>query len=384
MGAACAVGNLAPAAIRGADASDRRQSGGASVAQPIDVLVRGAGVFGLAIAWACHQRGARVRVVDPAGAGAGASGGVVGALAPHVPEGWNEKKAFQLDSLLAAPTFWAGVAAAGGLSAGYARTGRLQPIADAAALDRARARSAGAAALWGGAAVWDVVRAEDCGHWAPASPTGWLIRDTLSARIHPRQACHALAAALAAQGVPVVPEAPDAGAVVWATGAQGLAALSAWFGRPVGVAVKGQAALLAHDLGGAPQIFADGVHIVPHDDGTVGVGSTSEPSFDDPSSTDAALDAVIARARAAVPALADAPVVARWAGVRPRARSRAPLLGPWPGRPGNWIANGGFKIGFGMAPGVAQTMADAILGGTSAIPEAFGTAAAMGQPLPAR
>ena len=35
----------------------------------------------------------------------------------------------------------------------------------------------------------------------------------------------------------------------------------------------------------------------------------------------------------------------RWAGLRPRARSRAPMLGAWPGRPGHFIANGGFKIG---------------------------------------
>ena len=62
----------------------------------VDVTVRGAGVFGLSVAWACARRGARVRVVEPVGVGAGASGGVTGALAPHVPEGWNTPKAFQL------------------------------------------------------------------------------------------------------------------------------------------------------------------------------------------------------------------------------------------------------------------------------------------------
>ncbi|MFP4328302.1 MAG: FAD-dependent oxidoreductase, partial [Paracoccaceae bacterium] len=64
-----------------------------------EVTVRGAGIFGLAVAWACLRRGARVTVVDPHGPGAGVSGGLVGALAPHVPENWNDKKAFQLDSL---------------------------------------------------------------------------------------------------------------------------------------------------------------------------------------------------------------------------------------------------------------------------------------------
>lgn len=50
----------------------------------VDVTVRGAGIFGLSIAWALVQRGARVQIVDPFGAGAGSSGGIVGALAPHV------------------------------------------------------------------------------------------------------------------------------------------------------------------------------------------------------------------------------------------------------------------------------------------------------------
>ena len=94
-----------------------------------DLIVRGAGVFGLACAWACARRGARVHVVDPQGVGAGASGGVVGALAPHAPGGWNPKKAFQLDSLLMAADWWAAVAAAGGGAPGYARHGRLQPVA---------------------------------------------------------------------------------------------------------------------------------------------------------------------------------------------------------------------------------------------------------------
>ena len=71
------------------------------------------------------------------------------------------------------------------------------------------------------------------------------------------------------------------------------------------------------------------------------------------------------------PALAAARVVERWAGVRPRAKSRAPMLGPWPGRPEQFIANGGFKIGFGMAPKVAAVMADLVLDGRDTIPAGF-------------
>lgn len=338
-----------------------------------DVTVMGAGVMGLCAAWALARRGARVRVLEARAPGAGASGGTVGALAPHVPDPWNPKKQVQLEALLAAEAYWAGVAAACGVDPGYARTGRLQPVADAAALDRARARAAEAALRWGGKAEWRVVPAAEFGTWAPASPTGYVIHDTLTARIAPRRAGAALVAALAARGVAVAQgaDAPGDGTpVIWATGAAGLADLSAALGQPVGQGVKGQSALLAHAAPDLPQIGGEGLHIVPHADGTVAVGSTSENTYAEGQATDAALEAVIDQARATCPALADAPVIDRWAGVRPRARSRAPMLGPWPGRPGHWVLNGGFKIGFALAPVLGEMIAEAVLEGAD-LPDDF-------------
>ncbi|MCR8726506.1 NAD(P)/FAD-dependent oxidoreductase [Frigidibacter sp. ROC022] len=334
-----------------------------------DVTVRGAGIFGLSCAWALARRGARVRVVDPGGPGAGASGGVLGALAPHVPENWNPKKQFQLDSLLAAEGFWAEIAAASGLSPGYARQGRLQPVADADAEALARRRAGTAAELWHGAALWEVVPVSGA-DWEPPSPSGLLIRDTLSARLHPRRAVAALAGALAAQGVEIVTEAPDRGMVLHASGAAGLEALSQALGKTVGRGVKGQAALLGHAAPQAPQLFVEALHVVPHEDGTTAIGSTDERDATT-AEPDEKLEALIAKARRLVPALAEAPVLERWAGFRPRARSRAPMLGPWPGREGHYVANGGFKIGFGMAPGVAAVMADLMLDGQDRIPPGF-------------
>ncbi len=339
-----------------------------------DVTIRGAGVFGLSIAWACLQRGARVRVVDPNGVAAGASGGIVGALAPHVPENWNDKKGFQLDSLLAAAGFWAKVAEVSGQDPGYARLGRLQPIADKAALTLAQHRAETARKLWPEGVAWAVVPAAEH-EWRPLSPTGWLIHDTLSARIHPRRACGALAAAIRNKGGDIVADAPDQGQVVWCTGVADLIAMNQTVPRVVGNGVKGQAALMQMDRAALPQLFADTVHVVPHADGTIAIGSTSERDYDDPTQTDAQLDAVIARARAAVPALIDAPVIYRWAGLRPRSRSRAPMLGQHPLYPGQFIANGGFKIGFGMAPKVAQVMANLVLDGVDTIPTDFQPAA---------
>lgn len=335
----------------------------------VDVTVRGAGAFGLSVAYACALHGARVRVVDPNGVGGGASGGIVGALAPHVPENWNPKKAFQFAALDMGETFWRGVEEAGGVPSSYARTGRLQPIADDHALALAQERAVAARTLWEGRYVWHVLDAT--GDWAPLSPTGKLIHDTLTARLLPRRACSALAAAVQALGGTLASEASDEGAVVWATGASGLEALSAERGRMVGVPVKGQAALLDFDARDLPQIFADTVHVVPHADGTTAIGSTTEREYEEAHTTDDQLDGVIARARAAVPALATALVLERWAGLRPRARTRAPMLGAWPDKPGHFIANGGFKIGFGIAPMVGQVMADLILDGQDAIPADF-------------
>ncbi|GHF04835.1 oxidoreductase [Aliiroseovarius zhejiangensis] len=337
----------------------------------VDVTIYGAGIFGLSVAWSCVKRGAKVRVIDPHGVGAGSSGGLVGALAPHVPERWNAKKAFQFDSLIMAEEYWAEVEAVSGLSSGYGRTGRLQPIADDRLLTLAHERQAEAATLWQGKAVWEVLPATDFPGWAPDSPTGYLIHDTLTARMNPRLAAQALASAVQAKGGEIQTAGREEGYVVWATGWQGLLALSQELGKPVGNGVKGQSALLRHDAATLPQIFADALHIIPHANGTVAIGSTSEREFDDPTGCDAAIEDVIARARAACPAIADAPVIDRWAGVRPRAKSRAPMLGRYPGRPGHFIANGGFKIGFGMGPKVGEVMADLVLDGCDTIPEEF-------------
>ncbi len=336
----------------------------------VDLTVRGAGIFGLSVAWEAVRRGAKVRLIEAVGIGAGSSGGVVGALSPHVPECWNVKKAFQLDSLLMAAGWWRGVEVASGLVSGYGRVGRLQPLADPAAVDLARARGVSAEVLWRGEAVWRVIAATGA-EWEPFSASGWLVEDDLSARVQPKMGCAALMAAIEAAGSEVLMgEADEVGPVIWATGVAGLAALGADLGRVVGGGVKGQAILLRYPAQGLPQLFVDGLHVVPHVDGTVAVGSTSETVWSDPG-VDHQVEDLRARAVAALPVLAGAEVVERWAGVRPRAKSRAPLLGAWPGRPGHFVANGGFKIGFGMAPKVAEVMVDLVLEGRDAIPEEF-------------
>jgi glycine oxidase len=334
-----------------------------------DVTIRGAGIFGLSIAWECARRGAKVTVVDPQGVAAGSSGGIVGALAPHVPENWNSKKAFQFDSLMMAELFWKQVEQIGGKSAGYARLGRVQPVVDSAALELAYARGQNAKTLWQGLASWSVTDTPPS--WAPPSPTGFWIVDSLTARINPNAACHALAAALQAKGVQIARQADDRGVVLWATGLHDLLRISSQRARAFGTGVKGQAVLFDFDRSAAAQIFADTLHFVPHEDGTLAVGSTSEREYEGADTVDGQLDDLIEKAQRVLPELKSAPILKRWAGVRPRSRSRAPVLGAHPTENGAFIANGGFKIGFGMAPKIAQIMADLILEGRDAIPTEF-------------
>jgi len=276
-------------------------------------------------------------------------------------------KGLQRDSLIAAESFWATVAKAGGGDPGYARTGRLQARADDVAVARARDRAQGPLKHWRGHR-WQVIAAPD--DWAPVSPSGLVVHDTLTARLDPARAVDALVRAIRASGGRIETDAPERGPVIHATGATGLEQLSAEQGREVGRPIKGQAARIALDRRGAPQIFAGGLHIVPHADGTTGVASTTERDFDS-DAPDALLDDVLTRAAAAVPAIAGAPVIARWAGMRPRARSRQPILGAWPDRPGNFVANGGFKIGFGTHIPVARLIVDLALDGRDAIPAAL-------------
>ena len=141
-------------------------------------------------------------------------------------------------------------------------------------------------------------------------------------------------------------------------GVAGFDLLTPYLGKTPGSGVKGQAALLAADLQNQPQIYADGIYIIPHANGTTAIGSTSENTYTDATKTDRQLDDLIAKARNLCPPFANAPVLQRWAGLRPKALRRDPMLGPIPGLPNTFAALGAFKIGFGLAHKVGALMAD--------------------------
>ena len=334
-----------------------------------DIEIIGAGIFGLATAFACAKRGAKVRVIEQCKIGSGASGGILGALAPHTPEAWNSKKQFQLDSLLMAEEWWREAQIIGRMDPEFERCGRVQPIANERALMLAQKRANAAKLRWGDLAEWTIETADT--HWAPVSSSGLVIRDTLSARIAPRKALQCLAVAIEALDGQIIEQSSHpqgADLTIHTTGFAGLAALGELVGHDVGCGEKGQAALLAYQAGDKPQIYSDGIYAVPHRGGHVAIGSTSERHFENAEVSGPVINSMITRVKTEIPALRNAPVVATWAGIRPRSATRAPILGPFPGRSGHFIANGGFKIGFGLAPKVGEVMADLVLQSKDEIP----------------
>ena len=333
------------------------------------------GVLGLAIAWECSQRGAQVRVLDNQPYQRSSSYGLVGALTAHVPEPWEAKKQFQFESLLMAETWWARINTASGINPHYNRCGRLQPIMDEVRLELAQRRVFEANKNWGTQAEMKIAKVTDYPIWHPPSPTGWLLTDNLSARINPRLAINSLRTALLNKNVPLLDLNEQNNSKskfrVLATGTAGLNLLSRELDLPIVAHEKGQAMLIALEASDQPIITGGGINIVPQPNGVTAIGSTTERYFENPHKTDHKLDELFARAAELLPFIKNAPIIEKWAHDRPRSVTRAPILGAHPIQKNTFIANGGFKIGLGMAPKIAQVMADLILDGVDGIPYKF-------------
>lgn len=346
----------------------------------IDLLIVGGGIMGLWAAVHAERRGISTLLVDAARFGSGASGGLLGALMPHMPDRWSEKKQFQFDALVLLEAEIAAIEAETGLSAGYRRSGRLIPLPKPHLRKIALGHSEDAEAHWRAGERrfhWHVLDRPPGEGWIDSSAgESGFVHDTLAARVAPRSLVAALEAFLrGARHVRVLENkeiadldpARGTASIDGGTIAFGRCILAAGYrsfpflekltpGRkPLGQAVKGQAALLAADIDPAlPTIFRDGLYVVAHKGGHVAVGSTSENSFADPFSTDEQLDALIEAARDMVPALRDAPVIERWAGLRPKAIDRDPMVGAHPENHNLIALTGGFKVSFGLAHRLAE------------------------------
>lgn len=364
-----------------------------------DVAIVGGGVVGLWVARHAIKSGMRVALIEKAACGSGASATVLGALLPHLPRAMNAKKEFQFEALAELPAVIDELEGDTGLDAGYTQCGRIMPIRTPRYLEHAHAACLGSHTAWNTNDTNFAVEVRDTNSvngWidAEAAPLG-IIYDNLSARIIAEKYTSALRAYVAAHGTILEDtEVTDVnittGKLQSASGPLDITThdvvLSAGYGTfplaervlglKLGAGVKGQAAVfdIPAQSGLPPVIYCDGVFVVPHSPERCAVGSTSEDQFDDPSTPDIdKAESFIERAKILCPPLRDGRLVSHWAGVRPRCRSKDPIIGCLDAGRRIHIATGGFKISFGIAHRLAMRLVEELSGTLprTEVPESF-------------
>ncbi|TDU32069.1 glycine oxidase [Panacagrimonas perspica] len=330
-----------------------------------DVLVIGAGVIGLSTALELRRAGLRVCVLERTAVGRGAAswaGG--GILSPLEPDGVDDATLPILRNSLAGYADWcAGIQALGGVDPEYTVSG-VQVLAPADAMQWTQAAEA-----WG-------LRVASITGDATASAPVVTLPDVAQVR-SPRLLQSLLQAFRSAGGECVeneaVHELVGGERVVGVRTGQGtrhaavvVVAAGAWSGQ-LGAAlpirpVRGQMLLLQAQPGDLQSIvLREGRYLIPRRDGRVLVGSTLEDVGFADTTTDAARDSLLKSLRQMAPALADRPVIAHWAGLRPAPQGRAPVIGWSEERRGLFVNSGHHRLGITLAPGSAREAARRIL-----------------------
>ncbi|HEY9426141.1 MAG TPA: FAD-dependent oxidoreductase [Gemmatimonadaceae bacterium] len=130
----------------------------------------------------------------------------------------------------------------------------------------------------------------------------------------------------------------------------------------------------AHTLGGASVAF----NVQPRATGQLLIGSSRELVGRDPEVNRELMGSMLRRAIEFMPVLAHCNATRSWTGFRPATPDALPLIGPWEGAEGVWIAAGHEGLGITMAPGTGALIADGIMGRAPAIdPAPFVPARAM-------
>ena len=147
-------------------------------------------------------------------------------------------------------------------------------------------------------------------------------------------------------------------------GGQVLVAAGAWSGglqglpRPLPVRpVRGQILSLDHEpLANGPVLESERIYLVPRRDGRLVVGATEEEAGFQTGLTADGVRGLLAGALELVPALASAPILELWAGLRPGTPDRNPLMGRDPEVPNLLYATGHFRNGILLAPLTAAAL----------------------------
>jgi glycine oxidase len=175
-----------------------------------------------------------------------------------------------------------------------------------------------------------------------------------------------------ARGVLAAGERIDADAVLIAAGAWSGALIAGVAG---GVAAGRAVALPVEPVKGqmlavsnSPPLLSHAVHagevyLVPRPSGELLIGATVEHAGFARDVTAGGLAGLIHDAVRLVPEVARRPVTRSWYGFRPWVPDGMPVLGPWPGVAGLYVATAHYRNGIVLAPITAVLMAEAIVSG---------------------
>jgi glycine oxidase len=353
-----------------------------------DVIVVGAGVIGLGIAWRCAQRGLDVTVLDPA-PGSGASGTAAGMLAPVTELHYGEQALLNLnlDSAARYPAFADELAEATGLSVGYRRTGTISVGWDGADLASLRDLQAFGRTL---GLSTELLTSQDLRRLEPALspglPGGLLAPD--DHQVDSRALHAALLTAAEVAGARIVSQRVaelryesdravgvrldggsrlDAPTVVLAAGAWSPAIAGLPSGQVPVRPVKGQTLqvrldggpLLTHVVRGT--VHGSPVYLVPRDDGRIVIGATSEEAGYDLRPRAGAVYELLRDAQSVLPVLGEAEFLEVSTSVRPATADNAPLIGP-SAVDGLILATGHYRNGVLLTPVTADSVAAFVTG----------------------
>ena len=361
-----------------------------SVKQP-NVVVIGAGVIGLGIAWRLAARGVPVAVFDKGAAGAGASHAAAGMLAACVEAEPGEDALITLgrESQARWPAFAAELEQTSGMEVGLRSEGTL--VVALTADDQARLnhqlvfqQKLGLPLQWISAAETRRREPHLAGKLAGAvfSPEDTQVdnrklaaalrvaAEAAGASISEHRAVNAISSHGGRVDGVVLADGTKAAAdvVVLAAGAwsRGIAGLPPELRPPVRP-IKGQMLALRMDAA-APLlnhvVWAPGAYLVPRRDGRLLIGATVEEKGYDASLTAGGILTLLEAAWRTVPAVEELPIDEMWVGHRPGSRDDAPILGAGPIE-GLVYATGHHRNGILLTPITADAIARLVLDGVA-------------------
>ena len=348
------------------------------------IVVVGGGIIGCATAYALARAGCAVTLLERATPGAEASGAAAGMLTLLGESGQSPFENLAIASWRLYPKVAEELREQTGIDVEHVTRGTIYPLFTAEDVLHAEARAARHPAKDFGIEAWDAGQVRDREpalasrvrgamfvrgeHWVnnqrlvvayaqAAVAAGVVLRAGLSvSRVVVEDG--------RARGVVADGERVDGDVVLLAVEAQP-GQLVASFGARLPVEPRrGQMLALTH----VPPILrhcvhAESVYLVPRPSGELLVGATVERVGFQGAVTAKAIAGLLRAALELVPALSDLPISRTWYGFRPWAPDSLPVLGPWPGVEGLWVATAHFRSGILLAPITARLMTSWITAG---------------------